>query len=205
MSREEIESYGDINQISQNLNNQNQTIESAGNVNATVDGDGSDLKRSGSKEFTPAVDQTDMLEAENRLKKRRAKSETKALIKEVAAECAKIIEENNPDGLISYLDTVPEKVKIDAIVDEEGYTLLHMCASNNRTNVFRAVLKKAKEKMYQYNIAEWVNQKTIKDEFTALHYASFKGNIHILKLLMANGADMYTRNLFGLNVLHIAA
>lgn len=59
--------------------------------------------------------------------------------------------------------------------------------------------------MYQYEIAEWVNMKTLKDEFTALHYASFKGNIQIIQTLMDNGADMFAKNMFGLNVMHIAA
>lgn len=50
-----------------------------------------------------------------------------------------------------------------------------------------------------------MNVKTSKDEFTALHYASFKGNIQIIQILMDNGADMQVRNMHGLNVLHIAA
>ena len=66
-------------------------------------------------------------------------------------------------------------------------------------------MEKAKTSMSSQEIKEWVNVKALVDEFTALHYASFKGNIHLLKLLIENGADMYARNGFGLNVLHIAA
>lgn len=47
--------------------------------------------------------------------------------------------------------------------------------------------------------------KTEEDGFTALHFASFRGNIALIKLLMKNGADMYIRNNFGINVMHVAA
>lgn len=80
-----------------------------------------------------------------------------------------------------------------------------MAAFNNRTLCIQVLLQKAKQDMYQYQVAEWVNLKTSKDEFTSLHYASFKGNIQIVQMLMDNGADMYSRNMHGLNVVHIAA
>jgi len=67
------------------------------------------------------------------------------------------------------------------------------------------LLQKAKQDLYKQEVVEWINQKTAKDEFTSLHYGSFKGNIHVIQMLMDNGADMYARNLHGLNVLHIAA
>lgn len=52
-----------------------------------------------------------------------------------------------------------------------------MTCFSNKVKCLRALIEKAKGDMYQYEIAEWVNMKTLKDEFTALHYASFKGNI----------------------------
>jgi palmitoyltransferase ZDHHC13/17 len=51
----------------------------------------------------------------------------------------------------------------------------------------------------------WINAKTEEDGFGALHFASFRGNINLIELLLANGADMYIRNNFGINVLHVAA
>ena len=47
--------------------------------------------------------------------------------------------------------------------------------------------------------------KTTKDSFSALHYASFRGNIHFCDNLIENGADIHAKNAYGLNVLHIAA
>ena len=80
-----------------------------------------------------------------------------------------------------------------------------MATFQNRAKVVQELIKHAKKCMYQYELAEYVNSKTTKDEFTPLHYASFKGNIQVMKLLIANGADMQARNQFGLNVLHIGA
>lgn len=51
----------------------------------------------------------------------------------------------------------------------------------------------------------WVNHRTEEDGFTALHFASFRGNINIINLLLDHGADMNIRNNFGINVLHVAA
>ena len=47
--------------------------------------------------------------------------------------------------------------------------------------------------------------KTTKDEFTALHFVSFNGNLEIIQALMKNGADKHAVNKQGLNMLHIAA
>ena len=52
---------------------------------------------------------------------------------------------------------------------------------------------------------EWVNAKSNKDKFTALHFASFKGNLNAVKILIENDADVNEVNQFGLNMLHVAA
>jgi palmitoyltransferase len=46
---------------------------------------------------------------------------------------------------------------------------------------------------------------SFKEGFTALHYASYRGNVELAKLLLDLGADLNAKNSFGLNVLHIAA
>jgi palmitoyltransferase len=139
------------------------------------------------------------------LERRRRSQEQSEALKEAAAECSTLIESNSPVELVKYLDSLASEIKVNQIINEEGQTLLHMCAFANKATVFTAVMARAKSEMFQYDIADWVNRKTAKDEFTALHYASFKGNLHILKGLMENGADMYAVNLYGLNVLHLAA
>lgn len=71
--------------------------------------------------------------------------------------------------------------------------------------VFYLLLQKAKKDLNQQEIENWINAKTDEDGYTALHYASWKGSIQILKMLIENGADKYCKNECGLDCLHIAA
>ena len=43
------------------------------------------------------------------------------------------------------------------------------------------------------------------DGFTALHFASFKGNPDVCEMLIQSGADIHAKNNFGINMLHVAA
>jgi ankyrin repeat protein len=53
-------------------------------------------------------------------------------------------------------------------------------------------------------LKSWVN-KGNKQGFTALHYASFRGNFKSIEYLIQAGADIYSRNNEGLDVMHMAA
>lgn len=43
------------------------------------------------------------------------------------------------------------------------------------------------------------------DGFTALHFASFHGNMDLIRLLVANGANVNEVNRQGINMLHVSA
>ena len=47
--------------------------------------------------------------------------------------------------------------------------------------------------------------RTSDEAFSAIHYASFNGNIEICQMLIEEGADRFVQNKHGLNCLHIAA
>ena len=52
---------------------------------------------------------------------------------------------------------------------------------------------------------EWVDWPT-DEEFTALHFAVYHGNWELMQILAEQlGADFEKRNIYGANVLHIAA
>jgi ankyrin repeat protein len=54
-------------------------------------------------------------------------------------------------------------------------------------------------------LTEWVDQPTDED-FTALHFASFHGNVElIIRLVEEYGADVKKKNIFGASVLHVAS
>ena len=43
------------------------------------------------------------------------------------------------------------------------------------------------------------------DSFTALHFASFHGNLMLIRLLIKHGADFRAENRNGVNMLHVCA
>ena len=54
------------------------------------------------------------------------------------------------------------------------------------------------------DIKLWLDLQT--DEgFTALHFASFRGNTEIIEVLLLSGADINTMTYQGLSVFHVAA
>ncbi|CDW84555.1 dhhc zinc finger domain containing protein [Stylonychia lemnae] len=107
--------------------------------------------------------------------------------------------------LKKYLDSC--KVRIISIIDEKGFTLLHHATLKCRAGKIQFLLYYAREKQKETeeSINMWINFQSFKDKFTALHFASFKGCIPVIKLLIQNGANLNCVNTFGLDVLHVAA
>lgn len=55
-------------------------------------------------------------------------------------------------------------------------------------------------------VATWINTPSNSDEgFYPLHFASFHGNVKLIKLLVRNGANIWVKNKQGINMLHVAA
>ena len=55
-------------------------------------------------------------------------------------------------------------------------------------------------------VANWVNTPSRTDQgFYPLHYASFHGQIKLIKLLVRNGANVWVKNKMGINMMHVAA
>ena len=55
-------------------------------------------------------------------------------------------------------------------------------------------------------VAQWINTPSRSEQgFYPLHFASFHGNIHLIKLLMRNKADYKVKTSEGINMLHVAA
>ncbi len=55
-------------------------------------------------------------------------------------------------------------------------------------------------------IKMWINLPTRGDEgFTPLHFASFHGNVKLIKLLVRCGSNVFARNKQGINMLHVGA
>ena len=55
-------------------------------------------------------------------------------------------------------------------------------------------------------VAQWINTPSKSEEgFYPLHFASFHGNVKLIKLLVRNGANIWVKNKQGINMLHVAA
>jgi len=91
------------------------------------------------------------------------------------------------------------------LVDDRGYTALHLACFKNFEDLVSVIIQKAKETITDKELKQWTNQKTNEDGFTPLHFASFRGNITVIECLLGIGADMYARNNYGINVMHVAA
>jgi len=135
---------------------------------------------------------------------------TEAKVREVHSECVRLIENDNFEALKAFLGKHPDVYVCD-IIDTNGKTLLHECTFNDSLKCLEAVFELAKTQIAQtpspnrMSIQSWVNMKDTGDGFTALHFASFKGNPDACDLLIDVGADIHVKNNFGINMLHVAA
>lgn len=66
-------------------------------------------------------------------------------MKEIAEMCSHLIVTCKTDQLSEYIANLPRHIRLNKIVDDEGYTLLHMAAFQDRTKIFKSLIAKAKE------------------------------------------------------------
>jgi hypothetical protein len=64
---------------------------------------------------------------------------------------------------------------------------------------------RSKQKISEDVLKDWINAKTLDEGWTALHYASFQGNLDAIYTLIENSANIEELNYNGLNMLHVAA
>ena len=87
--------------------------------------------------------------------------------------------------------------------DNQNSTVLHTSVFKKNLEITKLLIdycKKHNEKNLQSFIDSGNDQGV-----TALHYASFRGDIAIINLLVENGADIYRKTEKGLNVIHYCA
>ena len=83
---------------------------------------------------------------------------------------------------------------------------MHLAAFRNNEKIVTFLLETVLSRVENPNdIKGWVNKKTAKEGFTALHFGSFRGNVAMIRTLIKFGADYRALNFYGLNVMHVAA
>lgn len=117
------------------------------------------------------------------------------------------IENNDNDvGLLQFLQEHAQDLSVLDMLGSNGKTLLHECTFHDSPKCAKAIMNLAKYQTQTAQIlTDWINKKEVDDGFTSLHFASWKGNVDLMELLVDNGADLNLRNNHGINVLHVAA
>jgi palmitoyltransferase len=98
------------------------------------------------------------------------------------------------------------------VQESRQYSALSFSAFKNHMGCFDVVLEHAKT--YNLNkdspsfsklrMKDWVN-KTTDEDFTAIHFASYHGNLELIIRLVDLEADIYMKNMYGANVMLIAS
>ena len=110
---------------------------------------------------------------------------------------------NEPDSIAEIFQTENYPWEL---TEEGGYTALHRSTFLDKFDLVSLMIQEMKQRLGLDSkpvIKGWINRPS-NEGFTALHYASYVGNLQIIKLLKENGADAEAVNKRGQNVLHLA-
>ena len=118
-----------------------------------------------------------------------------------AKEFFESLNEENENKYINYIKN--PSIKFWTFLNENGLTPLHQSISLNLYELSKEMLKVAKNNLTQEEFLSFINSGTNKGQ-TPLHYASFVGNIKLIKLLIENGADISIKTNNKFNMLHLA-
>ena len=113
------------------------------------------------------------------------------------------IEKNNEEKIISYIKN--KSYKIWQLKDESGFNILHKSCFINNASLSKLIIQETRQRLgYTLPFTSFINSKTY-EGLTPLHYAAYKGNLEVSKLLINNGADYTSVTNLGKNVIHLSA
>ena len=119
-----------------------------------------------------------------------------------AKEFFESLNEENENKYINYIKN--PSIKFWTFLNENGLTPLHQSISLNLYKLSKEMLKVAKNNLTQEEFLSFINSGTNKGQ-TPLHYASYVGNIKLIKLLISNFAEINALTNTGYNMIHKAA
>ena len=101
------------------------------------------------------------------------------------------------------IDKNPVKIWKYKTSENNGSTILHLSVFKNNYKITKEIIKYCKKHLQKEDFIEFINTKN-SSGITALHYASFKGSIETIHLLIFYGADIEAVTNASLNALHFA-
>ena len=87
--------------------------------------------------------------------------------------------------------------------DGKGSTVLHISVYKKNFNIVKKLIDYCKI-YFPDKVNKFINEENTKG-ICPIHYASFRGNIDIIKLLIENGADITKKTQKNLNIIHYCA
>ena len=114
-----------------------------------------------------------------------------------------LIKTNNYDEIKNLLNQKSPPIKIweYKTKEKDDSTILHFSILQDHSKIIKIIFNYINLFLSKEHLKNFINKKN-KSGVTALHLASFKGNIKIIKLLISNGADVYLQTEKLLNVIH---
>ena len=88
--------------------------------------------------------------------------------------------------------------------ESQNSSVLHLAVYKKNKNITIQIIDYCKKKLAPEKLKIFINQENDQG-VTAIHYASFRGEVQIIKLLIENGAEINKKTKRGLNVIHYAA
>ena len=110
----------------------------------------------------------------------------------------------NKENEERYINDIKNSsIKIWNYKNENGLTPLHQSISLDLYELSKEIILSVKNNLSQEEFITFINCRTNKGQ-TPLHYASFVGNIKLIRLLIQNGADISIKTNNNFNVIHLA-
>ena len=110
----------------------------------------------------------------------------------------------NKENEEKYINDIKNNsLKIWNYKDENGLTPLHQSISLELYKLSKEIIIFAKNNLSKEDFNSFINSRTNKGQ-TPLHYASFVGDIKLIKLLIQNGADISIKTNNNFNMIHLA-
>ena len=125
-----------------------------------------------------------------------------SLIEQEQENFFEYIESENINKIKEILENDDNQIWNYRNADNDDSTVLHVAVFKRFFEISELLIEFVK-KNNKDGLEAFINEKN-KQGVTAIHYASFRGNIKIIKLLVENGADLYLKTFRGLNIIHYA-